>query len=95
MTAISTLPPVRVDQVIPSLAVRDAIGVHTLALTEALRERGIESDIFYGDCTRDLLDRARPIGSSAGRPRIAGSCTRRPSAVPSSTPSPAGPNRSW
>ncbi|MGH9089476.1 MAG: glycosyltransferase family 4 protein [Acidimicrobiales bacterium] len=51
----------RVDQVIPSLASRDAIGVHTLALTEALRASGIDSDIFYGNCTPDVADRARPL----------------------------------
>jgi L-malate glycosyltransferase len=54
---------VRVDQVIPSLASRDAIGVHTLALTEALRDAGMESEIFYGDCSPDLLKQARPIGA--------------------------------
>lgn len=64
---MSTMPPVRVDQVIPSLASRDAIGVHTVAITEALRQVGIDSDIFYGECTRDLADRARPM-SSLGRP---------------------------
>ncbi|MGD0379665.1 MAG: glycosyltransferase [Acidimicrobiales bacterium] len=57
----------RVDQVIPSLASRDAIGVHTVAITDALRKVGIDSDIFYGECTRDLVDRARPM-SSLGRP---------------------------
>jgi len=61
------MPPVRVDQVIPSLASRDAIGVHTVAVSDALRQVGIESDIFYGACTRDLADRARPM-SSLGRP---------------------------
>ena len=61
------MPPVRVDQVIPSLASRDAIGVHTVAISDALRQVGIESDIFYGECTRDLADRARPM-SSLGRP---------------------------
>jgi glycosyltransferase involved in cell wall biosynthesis len=54
---------VRVDQVIPSLALRDAIGVHTLALTEALRQVGFQSDIFYGDCAPELLKMARPVGS--------------------------------
>ncbi len=54
-------PDVRVDQVIPSLASRDAIGVHSLALTEALRAVGIESEIFYGSCTPDLLGRAKHV----------------------------------
>ncbi len=56
-----TLPPVRVDQVIPSLASRDAIGVHTLALSEGLRAAGIESDVFYGTCTPDVADLGRPV----------------------------------
>jgi glycosyltransferase involved in cell wall biosynthesis len=54
---------VRVDQVIPSLASRDAIGVHTLALAEALRGAGLLSEIFYGDCSPDLLKCARPVGA--------------------------------
>jgi L-malate glycosyltransferase len=54
---------VRVDQVIPSLASRDAIGVHTLALADALRGAGFESDIYYGDCTPDLAGAARPVGA--------------------------------
>jgi L-malate glycosyltransferase len=54
---------VRVDQVIPSLASRDAIGVHTLAVTDALQNAGLESEIFYGDCSPDLLKQARPIGA--------------------------------
>jgi glycosyltransferase involved in cell wall biosynthesis len=58
---------VRVDQVVPSLASRDAIGVHTLAITEALRGAGVMSDIFYGDCSPDLVKRARPVGA-LGRP---------------------------
>jgi len=58
---------VRVDQVIPSLATRDAIGVHTLAVAEALRAAGVMSDIFYGDCAPELLKVARPVGS-LGRP---------------------------
>ena len=52
----------RVDQVIPSLASRDAIGVHTVNLTQGLRAAGIESDIFYGTCTPDMAQVGRPIG---------------------------------
>ena len=51
----------RVDQVIPSLASRDAIGVHTLALTEGLRRIGIDSEIFYGNSTPDVASRGRPV----------------------------------
>lgn len=52
----------RVDQVTPSLASRDAIGVHTVNLMHALRAAGIESDIYYGTCTPDMADVARPVG---------------------------------
>ncbi|HVX22279.1 MAG TPA: glycosyltransferase family 4 protein [Acidimicrobiales bacterium] len=51
----------RVDQVIPSLASRDAIGVHTLALTDALRRTGIESDVYYGNATPDVAHLGRPV----------------------------------
>jgi glycosyltransferase involved in cell wall biosynthesis len=57
---------VRVDQVIPSLASRDAIGVHTVNLTRALRASGISSDIFYGTCTPDMAEIGRPM-STLGR----------------------------
>lgn len=61
-SAVHSHAVVRVDQVIPSLASRDAIGVHTLTLTGALRAAGIESDIYYGNCTPDVAERGRPIG---------------------------------
>jgi glycosyltransferase involved in cell wall biosynthesis len=62
---------VRVDQVIPSLASRDAIGAHTLALTGALRAGGIDSEIYYGNCTPDVADRGQPVVDlgRAGRDR--------------------------
>jgi L-malate glycosyltransferase len=53
--------PVRVDQVIPSLASRDAIGVHTLNLRDGLRAVGIESDIYYGSFTPDVENQGRPV----------------------------------
>lgn len=59
----------RVDQVIPSLASRDAIGVHTVNLTNALRAAGIESDIFYGTCTPDMAGIGRPLGMLGRRTR--------------------------
>jgi L-malate glycosyltransferase len=52
---------VRIDQVLPSLASRDAIGVHALALTAALRSAGVESDIYYGSCTPDVSDLGKPV----------------------------------
>jgi glycosyltransferase involved in cell wall biosynthesis len=52
---------VRVDQVIPSLASRDAIGVHTINLRDGLRAAGIESDIYYGSYTPDVQHEGRPV----------------------------------
>ncbi len=51
----------RVDQVIPSLASRDAIGVHTLNLRDGLRAAGIDSDVFYGSHTPDVAREGRPV----------------------------------
>ena len=63
--------PVRVDQVIPSLASRDAIGVHTLNLRDGLRAAGIESDVYYGSHTPDVAREGRPVTElgRAGRDR--------------------------
>jgi glycosyltransferase involved in cell wall biosynthesis len=63
--------PVRVDQVIPSLASRDAIGVHTISLRDGLRAAGIDSDIFYGSFTPDVQHEGRPVTElgRAGRDR--------------------------
>jgi L-malate glycosyltransferase len=52
---------VRVDQVIPSLASRDAVGVHTVNLRDGLRAAGIDSDIFYGSHTPDVASEGRPV----------------------------------
>ncbi len=52
---------VRVDQVIPSLASRDAIGVSSLNLRDGLRAAGIDSDIFYGSFTPDVEHEGRPV----------------------------------
>jgi glycosyltransferase involved in cell wall biosynthesis len=52
---------VRVDQVIPSLASRDAIGVHTMHLRDGLRRAGIDSDIFYGSVTPDVAHEGRSV----------------------------------
>jgi L-malate glycosyltransferase len=62
---------VRVDQVIPSLASRDAIGVSALNLRDGLRRAGIDSDIFYGSFTPDVEREGRPVTElgRAGRDR--------------------------
>ena len=46
----------RIDQVLPSLVGRDAIGAHTLNIKSALKARGIESSIYYSTCTPDVAD---------------------------------------
>jgi glycosyltransferase involved in cell wall biosynthesis len=62
---------VRVDQVIPSLASRDAIGVHSLNLRDGLRSAGVDSDIFYGSFTPDVRHEGRSVTElgRAGRDR--------------------------
>ncbi len=52
---------VRVDQVIPSLASRDAIGVHAVNLRDGLRAAGFDSDIYYGSHTPDVEREGRPV----------------------------------
>jgi glycosyltransferase involved in cell wall biosynthesis len=52
---------VQVDQVIPSLASRDAIGVHTINLRDGLRAVGIDSDIYYGSYTPDVQHEGRSV----------------------------------
>ncbi|MDA8275720.1 MAG: glycosyltransferase family 4 protein [Actinomycetota bacterium] len=58
----------RIDQVIPSLASRDAIGSHALQLQALLRSKGIDSDIYYGNATPDRVDHGRPIDRVGDRP---------------------------
>ena len=48
-----------VHQFLPSLAPRDAIGAHTLAMQRVLRNAGIESDISAGETHRELRAHAR------------------------------------
>jgi glycosyltransferase involved in cell wall biosynthesis len=57
----------RVDQVIPALASRDAIGVHSLNLRDGLRAAGMESDIYYGSVTPDVTHEGRHV-TELGRP---------------------------
>jgi glycosyltransferase involved in cell wall biosynthesis len=51
----------RIDQVIPTLASRDAIGGHVVQLRDLLRSRGFESDIFYGNASADRFEFGFPI----------------------------------
>jgi glycosyltransferase involved in cell wall biosynthesis len=61
----------RIDQVIPTLASRDAIGGHVMQLRDLLRSRGYLSDIYYANATADRLDEGYPI-SRIGDPPSAG-----------------------
>jgi len=51
----------RIDQVIPTLASRDAIGGHVMQLRDLLRSRGYSSDIYYGNASPDRFDEGFPI----------------------------------
>lgn len=53
--------PKRIDQVIPTLASRDAIGRHTLQVRDLLREMGFASDIYYANASADVLGEGRHI----------------------------------
>ena len=51
----------RIDQVVPTLASRDAIGGHTLQLRDLLRQMGLRSDVYYANASADLLAEGRHI----------------------------------
>ncbi len=58
----------RIDQVIPTLASRDAIGGHVVQLRDLMRARGYQSDIYYGTATADRLDHGFPVTRIGDRP---------------------------
>ncbi len=58
----------RIDQVIPTLASRDAIGGHVMQLRDLLRSRGYASDVYYGNASPDRLDEGIPITRIGERP---------------------------
>lgn len=51
----------RIDQVLPSLVGRDAIGAHTINIQRALHARGIESTTYFSTSTPDVTGLGRPI----------------------------------
>ncbi len=57
----------RIDQVIPSLASRDAIGGHTMRLRDLLRSRGFKSDVYYGNASADRLADGIPVSRLGDR----------------------------
>ncbi len=61
----------QVDQVIPRLARRDAIGVHTINLRDGLRAAGLDSDIYYGSFEPEVGHEGKPVTAlgRAGRDR--------------------------
>ena len=62
------VPVTRIDQVIPTLASRDAIGGHTMQLRDLLRARGYASDIYFGNASADRLDDGYPVDRLGDRP---------------------------
>ncbi|MEI7746204.1 MAG: glycosyltransferase family 4 protein [Actinomycetota bacterium] len=50
-----------IDQLLPSLASRDAIGVHALRVQEALARRGITGSIYYGTASSDVAGLGKSV----------------------------------
>lgn len=63
--------PERIDQVVPSLGRRDAVGVHVLHLRQVLRSLGYRSDIWVKGVFPELRHQARLIGELSPAPRPA------------------------
>lgn len=61
--------PTRIDQVVPSLGRRDAVGVHVLHLRELLRSRGYHSDIWVQGVFPELRHEARLMADLPGAHR--------------------------
>ncbi len=57
----------RIDQVVPTLASRDAIGGHVLQLRDLLRAHGYDSDVFYANATADRLSDGFPLSRLGDR----------------------------
>jgi glycosyltransferase involved in cell wall biosynthesis len=51
----------RIDQVVPTLAGRDAIGRHTLQVRRLLRRMGLASEVYFANASPDVLDEGRHI----------------------------------
>jgi glycosyltransferase involved in cell wall biosynthesis len=59
------------DQFLPALAPRDAIGAHTMKVRDVLRAHGVESDIFAGEVHRELRTECRSYKEwRGGRPML-------------------------
>ena len=55
--------PIRFDQVIPSIAERDAVSYHTLETQRVLREMGFVSEIFAREMSPGMVAHARPLAA--------------------------------
>jgi glycosyltransferase involved in cell wall biosynthesis len=53
---------VRIDQFLPILIGRDAVGQHALAVQDLLHEAGVESTIFAGSAESGWTEGVRPVG---------------------------------
>jgi glycosyltransferase involved in cell wall biosynthesis len=62
-----------IHQVVPTLSPGDAVGGHTLAVRDVLRDAGLRSEIFCDDVDPSLGDEARPLDAlpAPGAPRTA------------------------
>jgi glycosyltransferase involved in cell wall biosynthesis len=56
-----TVRPIRFDQVIPSIAERDAVSHHTLETQRVLREMGFVSEIFAREMSPGMVAHVRPL----------------------------------
>lgn len=55
-----------VDQFIPSLALRDAIGSHTLEVRRIIEEMGYRCNLYVGNAVPELTSQSKPFGSYQG-----------------------------
>jgi glycosyltransferase involved in cell wall biosynthesis len=62
-----------VHQIVPTLSTGDAVGGHTLAVRDALRAAGVQSNIFSDDIAPSLTDQAQPLDAlpAPGTPGLA------------------------
>jgi L-malate glycosyltransferase len=56
---------VRIDQVIPVLRRKNAVGIHTLNVQQALWGEGIESEIFYEEAEAETSKLGKPLSEFA------------------------------
>lgn len=59
--------PTRIDQLVPSLASRDAIGNEALIMQAKLRRMGLESEVLVEWADKSLRSRTRPVSMAALR----------------------------